>query len=248
MIRKTLKNSIAALAVIVAGQSAFAQGVPTIDLNSWAELISLVGVNKEMLGIDADILTNATDQLTRMQEQLSQLQATHNAITGARDTVGSLFDGDIDPRTLASSLNGLSLTGKTVNNRLGTHMKKLRSDYQPIAGLQAFGRAQEDPQTRAHDLVSGASMAGLAVAQESFSGAGEAMKRYDGYRKEIAKTDDLKASVDLNTRIAVENGMMLSALLQALSAQGQLDAALVNERLRGRDRATRLSIQPKGAN
>ena len=74
------------------------------------------------------------------------------------------------------------------------------------------------------------------------------MQRYDGYRTQIAATDDLKASVDLNSRIAVENGMMLAALLQTLSAQGQLDAALVNQNLRGQDVVARQAYRPQGNN
>lgn len=91
-------------------------------------------------------------------------------------------------------------------------------------------------------------MAGLAIAEEGFAGAGEAMERYDGYRQQIGATDDLKASVDLNSRIAIENGMMLATLLQSLSAQGQLDAAIVNQRLRGQDIVARQAYRPEGSN
>ena len=91
-------------------------------------------------------------------------------------------------------------------------------------------------------------MAGLAIAEEGFAGAGEAMQRYDGYRQEIGSTEDLKESVDLNTRIAIENGMMLATLLQTLSAQGQLDAAVVNQSLRGQDTVARKAYRPQGNN
>lgn len=248
-----LKSTAAVVALALAGfvgtaDTAKAQGVPTYSVTEHAELIALLNSSGEMVGLNTEILDNALLQLNELQEQLRQARATHNAITGARDTIGNLFNGDITPRKLSSSLSQLSMTGNSVNNRLSNHMEELRVDFQPLSGLQALGVSAEDPATRSHDLVSGSSMAGLAIAEEGFAGAGEAMERYDGYREQISATEDLKASIDLNTRIAVENGMMLATLLQTLSAQGQLDAAIVNQRLRGQDTVARKAYRPEGSN
>lgn len=246
-----LKTTVAAVAlagIIGLPDKASAQGVPTYSATEHAELIALLNSTGEMVNLDTKMLDNALLQLNELQEQLRQARATHNAITGARDQISNLFNGDITPRRLASSLTTLSMTGNSVNNRLGNHLEALKVDFQPLSGLQALGRSDADPVTKSHDLVSGSSLAGLAVAEEGFAGAGEAMQRYDGYRQQIASTEDLKASIDLNTRIAVENGMMLATLLQTLSAQGQLDAAIVNERLRGQDLVARKAYRPQGAN
>ncbi|MFA3919376.1 type IV secretion system protein [Ruegeria hyattellae] len=248
-----LKSTAAVVALALAGivgtaDTASAQGVPTYSVTEHAELIALLSSSGEMVGLNTQMLDNALLQLQELQEQLRQARATHNAITGARDTISNLFSGDITPRKLASSLSTLSMTGSSVNNRLGRHMEALKVDFQPLSGLQALGQAAEDPATKSHDLLSGSSLAGLAVAEEGFAGAGEAMERYDGYREQISATDDLKASIDLNTRIAIENGMMLATLLQTLSAQGQLDAAIVNQRLRGQDIVARQAYRPEGSN
>lgn len=248
-----LKTTAAVVALALAGivgngNTAHAQGVPTYSVTEHAELIALLNSSGDMVGLNTEILDNALLQLQELQEQLRQARATHNAITGARDTITNLFNGDITPRKLSSSLSTLSMTGNSVNRRLSNHMEELRVDFQPLSGLQALGRSVEDPATRSHDLVSGSSMAGLAIAEEGFAGAGEAMERYDGYREQISATDDLKASIDLNTRIAIENGMMLATLLQTLSAQGQLDAAIVNQRLRGQDIVARQAYRPEGSN
>lgn len=247
------KNTVAAVALACVGfvgtaDNAQAQGVPTFSAAEHAELIALLNSNGEIVGLNTQVLDNAILQLNELQEQLRQARATHNSITGAREQIGNLFNGDITPRKIASSLTTLSMTGNSVNNRLGNHMQSLRTDFQPLSGLQALGRSEEDPLTRSHDLVSGSSMAGLAIAEEGFAGAGEAMQRYDGYRQEIGSTEDLKESVDLNTRIAIENGMMLATLLQTLSAQGQLDAAVVNQSLRGQDTVARKAYRPQGNN
>ena len=248
-----LKTSATAATLALAGfvgtsNTASAQGVPTYSATEHAELIALLNSTGEMVQLDTQMLDNALLQLNELQEQLRQARATHNSITGARDQISGLFSGDITPRKLASSLTTLSMTGKSVNNRLGNHMEALKVDFQPLSGVQALGRTEADPLTRSHDLVSGASFAGLAVAEEGFAGAGEAMQRYDGYRNQLGATEDLKASVDLNTRIAIENGMMLASLLQTLSAQGQLDAAIVNERLRGQELVARKAYRPLGEN
>jgi len=249
--KKILKNAVAAAVVTFSGfvgMSAQAQGVPTFSAAEHAELIALLNSSGELVGLNTDVLDNAISQLNELQEQLRQARATHNSITGAREQISNLFNGDITPRRIASSLTTLSMTGNSVNNRLGNHMASLRTEFQPLDGLQALGRSEADPATRSHDLVSGSSMAGLAIAEEGFAGAGEAMERYDGYRQQIGATDDLKASVDLNSRIAIENGMMLATLLQSLSAQGQLDAAIVNQRLRGQDIVARQAYRPEGSN
>lgn len=240
--------TLALAGLVATSDKANAQGVPTYSATEHAELIALLNSSGELVQLDSKMLDNALLQLNELQEQLRQARATHNAITGARETIGNLFNGDITPRKLFSSLSTLSMTGNSVNNRLSNHMEALKLDFQPLSGLQALGRSEADPLTKSHDLVSGASFAGLAVAEEGFAGAGEAMERYDGYREQISATDDLKASIDLNTRIAIENGMMLATLLQALSAQGQLDAAIVNERLRGQDIVARKAYRTQGAN
>ncbi|WP_299985886.1 type IV secretion system protein [uncultured Ruegeria sp.] len=248
-----VNNTATAVALALAGfvgtsDTVSAQGVPTYSATEHAELIALLSSTGEMVNLDTQMLDNALLQLNELQEQLRQARATHNAITGARETIGNLFSGDITPRKLSSSLSTLSMTGNSVNNRLSNHMEELKVDFQPMTGLQIFGRDAEGPATKSHDLVSGSSMAGLAIAEEGFAGAGEAMERYDGYREQISATEDLKASIDLNTRIAVENGMMLATLLQTLSAQGQLDAAIVNQRLRGQDIVARQAYRPEGSN
>ena len=251
--KKLLKSTAAILTVAAIGfvglqNQSNAQGVPVVDPAGLAEMITLVNSNAEIVGLNTQVLDNTILQLQELQEQVRQARATYNSLTGARDQITGLFDGDITPRRLSNSLTDLSLTGRSVNNRLSTHMEELRVDFQPLDGLQALGRSEEDPVTRSHDLVSGSSMAGLAIAEEGFAGAGEAMQRYDGYRQQIGSTDDLKASVDLNTRIAIENGMMLATLLQTLSAQGQLDAAIVNQSLRGQDTVARRAYRPEGSN
>ncbi|KIC36091.1 hypothetical protein RA27_22375 [Ruegeria sp. ANG-R] len=253
MINNRIKSVAVAVAVTCVGlvgaaDKAAAQGVPTFSAAEHAELIALLNSNGEIVGLNTQVLDNAILQLNELQEQVRQARATYNSLTGARDQIGNMFNGDITPRKLASSLTSLSMTGNSVNNRLGNHMEALKLDFQPLDGLQMLGRSEENPQTRSHDLVSGSSLAGLAIAEEGFAGAGEAMQRYDDYRQQIGATEDLKASVDLNNRIAVENGMMLATLLQTLSAQGQLDAALVNQSLRGQETVARQAYRPQGEN
>lgn len=240
--------TVATLSLSGIATIATAQGVPTFSASEHAELIALLNSSGELVQLDTQILDNALLQLNELQEQLRQARATHNSITGAREQISGLFSGDITPRKLANSLTTLSMTGNSVNRRLGNHMQSLRTEFQPLSGLQVLGRSEEDPVTRSHDLVSGASLAGLAVAEEGFAGAGEAMERYDGYRTQLGGTDDLKASVDLNSRIAIENGMMLATLLQTLSAQGHLDAAIANQSLRGQETVARQAYRPQGDN
>ena len=43
------------------------------------------------------------------------------------------------------------------------------------------------------------------MSEENFEEAGASLGRLEDYRQQIARAEDLKASIDLNTRVAIEN-------------------------------------------
>ncbi|WP_282610797.1 type IV secretion system protein [Pelagibius sp. Alg239-R121] len=226
-------TALAAIGTMAPSKPAFAGGIPTFDAATVAELVSILNTNMEALGINEEQLTNMVEQLTTLQSQLKEAERTYQSITGVKNKIQGLFDGDITPRKLAARLNDLRSGGRMLNNRVGGRLTELSEEFDVMSGQDFFGDEEDTVRTRAHDLLSGSSMAALAVAEENFAGAGEAFERYDRYRDEIGSSADLKTSMDLNTRVQVENGMMLAQILQSLATQSQVSAAETTTSLRG---------------
>lgn len=235
-------TAIATVFVLGTGAApASAGGVPTIDTASIAELIAIANQNAEMLGVQSETLVKAAEELETLRAQYAEIQRTYGAITGARDQIVGLFSGDITPRRLANSLGALTNSGAVLNNRARARLGEIAEQYQVMEGREFFNSDEEDVRTRTYDLVSASGVASMVTAEENFSQAGEAMERYDAYRQEIAKASDMKASIDLNTRVQVENGMMLAALLQAVTADARSQAARSLLDMRGAEIVERVS-------
>lgn len=247
-------RSGAAIVALLAGMipsSAMAGGIPTIDTASIAELLTIIDQNAKTYGVESEQLTNAIGQLEKLQEQvetarsqLREAERTYAAVTGARDTVMKLFDGDITARKLANSLGELSMTGRMLNSRVQGRVEALGEQYNVMSGLDLYEVETEDWQTRQHDELTSNALTEIATAEENFSEAGAAMDRYDSYREEIGAAADMKASIDLNTRVQIENGQMLAVILQNLAITARAEAAKTNISLRAREEAKRFAGTP----
>lgn len=216
------KKAVAALAISVGtviSTPASAKVLLVHDPKAIAELISLLNT-----GLD----------------QLDQLKETHGAVTGGRPDIADLFGENVDPQRIANSLTDL-LGGNAVNAQVGSRISELRSNLSVMTGAEYYGGDGSDVRSQMYDLVNGTSLASMAVNEENFAGAGRAITRYDTYRKEIGKTADLKASVDLNTRVQIENGQTLAMILQTLTSQGQVTAAQITAGVRSTELSKRKS-------
>ncbi|WP_282611326.1 type IV secretion system protein [Pelagibius sp. Alg239-R121] len=237
-------GAVTMAATLAPSKEAHAGGIPTFDAATFGELVALLVTNKEVLSVNDSQLSNLIDQLATLKQQLDQAQQTYNSITGIRSKIENLFSGDVSPRRLAASLNDLTLSGQILNNRIRNRISAINEDFDVMTGQEFYGDEEETVRTRLFDQITNSSTAAQVVAEEHFETAGETLERYDTYRKELGAADDLKASMDLNTRVQIENGMLLSQVLQSFATQNQLNAAQATADLRSRERTERVSGNP----
>lgn len=216
--RKHLKTITltACLAFAIVGQSnAQSIGVPVRNDLALAELIS-----------------SGQKQL----DQLMELQGQLKAMTSNNAWITDLFP-DLGTKRIADSLASIAQSGGVLSQEI----QDLKDQFLVINGAEIYGSGNDGFRAQLHDALSGSALAGIAVSEHAFSQGDSAMLRLDEYRSQIGNTSDLKASVDLNTRVQVDNGVLLAQLLQLLSSAANREAHELNHSLRQTERATRLS-------
>jgi len=230
--------------------AAHAQGVPTVDTQNIAQEIRQL---QQMLTdelLQNQQLQQLLAQLETLREQYEQLQATYAALTSIMELpevirtqmeadLNGLLDqefGDIR-RTIQSIQNGdwSDLAGNA-SPQIRSQMEGILSgagfDQTTLTQMANSGNAgAERTATRA---TTGALVS--AAAQTSYDEAGQSLERVDRLVDLIDDMDDLKASVDLNTRVTAELAISLVAMWQLEAVQtvgagqtGVLDAATIAE-------------------
>ena len=225
----------AALALTLAlrpAQPAQAGGVPTIDAAAVGHLITSLQNQSEMIGLDVKQLENLVRTLKTVQQALAVAEDQYDALTGAREAIAELMAGDLSRFQLAMTLDDLNDAIGTTGE-VGARVAEIDALFGFKTGAELYGSPQAEeggavePSARevVHDLGTAAVKTELVVAERTFAAAAEAMARYEAYREALGtRTPDLKASVDLNTRVQIENGQNLARILQMLAAQGQAAA------------------------
>jgi type IV secretion system protein VirB5 len=232
---------------------AAAQGVPTVDTQNIAQEIQQL---RQMLTdevLQNEQLTQLLAQLDTLRDQYAQLQETYAALTGLMELP------DVIRTTMEEELNGL--LDQEFGDILATIEAIKRGDWSLLAGdgsgeiqtqmervlaeagfdedtLSEMARSGQPAAERtAHQATTGAVMS--AAAQTSYAEAGQSLERVDRLVGLIGDMEELKDSVDLNTRVTAELAIALVAMWQLEAVQtvgagqvGVIDAATVAEEQR----------------
>ena len=204
MIRRLLVS-----AALLTASPALAAGVPVVDSAALAQWVQQIEQLKQTY--EAELR-----QIEEMQRQLE-------ALTGPR-ALGTLLNGaaDIAAREAAESLDGIvtsAIEGSALPGAgadLSDRVAELREELD-LGALAAF-RGSEEGQDRALAVQAGAGMAAVATAEEGYRRANAAMERVGDMIAAIETTTDLKASVDLNSRILAEVAVLLSESIRVQAA------------------------------
>lgn len=244
--RKFFLASTAALGFLMPSVS-LAQGVPTVDTQNIAQTIKQLQNMLEDLGVQNEQLDQLLAQVDALEKQLKQFEDLYSSLTGARDIVGLVMDGDLNGlldgsvagvvSTISAGLNGdwSGLTsGKSVN------MRKTMDEVLTASGfesgtVEAMGQSSVPGAKRAAtQATSGAMVA--AVGEQIHVESGESLQRVEKLVGMIPEMDDLKASIDLNTRVTAELAISMAKLIELESVTavnsgmgGVFDAAAVAE-------------------
>ena len=233
-----------------------AQGVPTVDVQNIAQEINQLRQMIEDEVLQNEQLTQLLAQLDTLREQYAQLQANYAALTGLMELPEIIttqmtngLDGMLDQEfgdilgTIDAIQNGdwSQLTGNA-SPQIRTQMTRVLAEagfdedtLSEMANSGTPGAARTATQATTGAAVS-------AAAQTSYSEAGQSLERVDRLVNMIGNMEDLKASVDLNTRVTAELAIAMVAMWQLEAVQtvgagqaGVIDAATLAEEQRYMD-------------
>ncbi len=230
-----------------------AQGVPVVDTQNIAQNIQQLRQMIEDEILQNEQLTQLRAQLTTLTDQLAELQRTYEALTRIadlpeiiqtrmEDELNGLLDqefGDIQATIRAirtGDFSGLTGSGASeIETQMDRALADLGFDEDTLAEMARSGNsgaARTATQATTGALVS-------AAAQNSYDDAGQSLDRVERLVGLIDDMDELKESVDLNTRVTAELAIALVAMWQLEAVQtvgdgtgGVIDAATIAEEQR----------------
>jgi len=233
---KILNLVILSAAIMFAHIStAKAQGIPVYDASSFAQLIAQ---------IDA-----MADDYQKQLEQLEEAVRQSNAMTGSRN-MGDVANGHLEqqlreylPNTWQDTMNIIN-SGNVPNGALGTKSiyNDLYNDFSPLSGAELIPSDPTSNVAKAIDRRTGTTYAALSASEQAYNNVPVRMQTYNTLLNELNNSDDLKSSVDLQARIAAENGIALNELMRLNAIRIQQDASIDNETLMNSRRASSFNV------
>ncbi|MEC7760745.1 MAG: type IV secretion system protein [Pseudomonadota bacterium] len=235
---------------------AVAQGIPVVDTQNIAQNIRQLRQMVEDEILQNEQLNQLREHLETLNEQLLELQRTYDALTGLAELpeiirtemeaeLNGLLDqefGDILATIRAittGDFSGLSGSGASeIETQMDRVLADLGFDDDTLSEMAQSGNpgaARVATQATTGALVS-------AAAQNSYNDAGQSLERVERLVGLIDDMGELKASVDLNTRVTAELAIALVAMWQLEAVQtvgdgtgGVIDAATIAEEQRYMD-------------
>ena len=226
---------LSAAIIFLQSADAKAQGIPVYDASSFAQLIAQ---------IDA-----MADDYQKQLEQLDEAVRQSNAMTGSRN-MGDVANGLLEqqlreylPNTWQDTMNIIN-SGNVPNGALGTQSiyNDLYNDFSPLSGADLMPSDPTSNVAKAIDRRTGTTYAALSASEQAFNNVPVRMQTYNTLLSELNNSDDLKTSVDLQARIAAENGVALNELMRLNAIRIQQDASIDNETLMNSRRASSFNV------
>lgn len=230
--------------------SAAAQGVPVVDTQNIAQNIQQLRQMIEDELLQNEQLLQLREQLTTLTDQLAELQRTYEALTRLAELpeviatemeaeLNGILDqefGDIQATIQAirtGDFSGLSGSGAAeIETQMDRVLAELGFDDDTLREMATSGNAGAE--RIATQATTGALVS--AAAQNSYDDAGQSLERVERLVGLIDDMDELKESVDLNTRVTAELAIALVAMWQLEAVQtvgdgtgGVIDAATIAE-------------------
>ncbi|TNC49580.1 conjugal transfer protein TraF [Rubellimicrobium rubrum] len=258
--KRLLLSTALALALAPAAEAA----IPVVDFGSIAQQIAQLDQMLEDFGIQSDLLDNALEQLQTLQDQYAKLTETYEALSGERDIMELVMGGELDNllggnfTDVVASIQAVQ-TGDW-SQLTGPNASRMREGIEGVLNEAGFDAAtlehmaagnpsgtgpsdptgtpgdgvgtDEEAQRIATRATTGATMS--AAAQVSHENAGQAASRIETLVAGIGDQADLKASIDHNTRVTAEIGIIMLEMLRLQSVAtvgagqaGVIDAATI---------------------
>jgi len=248
-----IASAFALSAPVVTVTPAHAQGVPVVDTQNIAQNIQQLRQMIEDEILQNEQLVQLREQLGVLTDQLAELQRTYEALTRLaelpeiirtqmEDELNDLLDqefGDIIATIEAiktGDFSGLTGSGASeIETQMDRVLADLGFDEDTLSEMARSGNPGAE--RVATQATTGALVS--AAAQNSYEDAGQSLERVDRLVGLIDDMDELKESVDLNTRVTAELAIALVAMWQLEAIQtvgdgtgGVIDAATIAEEQR----------------
>jgi hypothetical protein len=176
------------------------------DAKALEQLLLIVEGQAKVVKNQTDQIQKQVDQIDKLDEQLAALQLQLEAMTGNKNmsTLSGASAAD-SPLKAAESLSALAdsaLNGGGAGGRVDEIIAELKTKFD-FKNLDEM-ISSKDKRFAMRARIIGIGLASAATAEDQYIRSNEAMARLATYIGEIDKTPDLKASVDLNTRVLTE--------------------------------------------
>lgn len=218
------------------------------QLLTWGILACFMPCPAEAQGIpvyDAAGFTQVVTQLEQMakdyQKQIAQLEEAvkqTSALTGQRGA-GSLLNDD-DIRKLRQYLPDNADEYLALGNE-GGETSDIYDALVSLYGLDTsetiLSEGDNTPMAHAIDRRNQNIMAAMAASKQAYKNAGERLELYGKLLNKLDQSGDLKDSIDLQARIAAENGMVMTELVRLKTIKLQLDTSVAGHGLVSERRA-----------
>jgi len=248
--RRFLK-AFASASVLMAATPAQSGGIPTFDGANVAQALEQLLQLKLTHGVEESQLKKLNEQVleaiktvTALQRQIDQLERQYESLTGSRG-MGELLNGTTEKkaRRIAETLGDINGTlfdgGLPATNALSSEIASLRQTYQIPDAADLFDETRVPAKVAAHNFASSATSTAIVLSEDAFARANASIARVESLLSSVDATPDLKASVDINTRLMAELAFMLADRTRLDAAASQMRAALANETLRDRETGKR---------
>jgi hypothetical protein len=248
---KRAARIFAITSALFAASPAHTSGIPTFDganvSQALAQLLQLRlthGVEEGQLDKLVAQVREAIKTVTALERQIDQLERQYESLTGSRG-MGGLLNGTTEKkaRRIADTLGDINATlletGLPGSNPLSAQIASLRNTYQIPDAADLFDRTRVPAKVAAHNFSSASTSTAIVLSADTFKRANSSVGRVEALLDGVDATPDLKASVDINTRMMAELAFMMADRTRLDAASSQMQAALANETLRDRETGKR---------
>lgn len=222
--KKLITSMTVALLLLTTNVSA--TGIPTVDV---ANIVQTTTTALNSAKQYAQLVESYKRQFEELQEAIKQVEA----ITGNRDISG-LLNGTVEreirryvPADWETTLDVLANGGNPgsaadVKAYYDKIAERLNLPDAKTYSSDDAGVATEIGED--YEILSESVIATSAISDANFANTPDRIANYESLIGQIDATVDIKASSDLNTRVAAENGIMQAEIIRMLSVQAKQDA------------------------
>jgi len=203
---------------LLASTPVYAGGLPTFDAVSLTQDILKLKELRDQVQNGIDLVNEAKDTVENTQNML-------DSMSGER-AMGALFNGEFEKsfrEHMPATFNEV-LDLENAGGEASSYVASIKEVYQPTNASEIWDDTST-PRAQRYQRGVNYTVNTMAISESAYEVAAQRNLTIEALQEELDKTTDLKASIDLQSRILIEQSYINNELvrLQALALQGQAD-------------------------